>query len=67
KLDRILAAVGPRGPAALASVYLDGPPSDRVTIRLKPAPAATDAPGSSIVASGPASKKFRVEDKRGED
>ena len=34
RLDQILASVGPRGPAALATVYLDGAQADRVTIRL---------------------------------
>jgi cell division protein FtsQ len=34
RLDQILAAVGPRGPAALATVYLDGAVADRVTVRL---------------------------------
>jgi cell division protein FtsQ len=47
RLDQILGAVGPRGPAALATVYLDGALADRVTLRLAagaaepdPAPAA---------------------------
>jgi cell division protein FtsQ len=61
-LDRILGALGPRGPAALATVFLDGAPSERVTLRLEPsAVPATQAP--PVVAS----KKFRVADKRGED
>ena len=34
RLDKILAAAGPRGPAALATVYLDGALADRVTVRL---------------------------------
>jgi cell division protein FtsQ len=34
RLDRILAAAGPRGPAALGTVFLDGPNPDRVTVRL---------------------------------
>jgi len=34
RLDQILASVGPRGPADLATVYLDGAQADRVTIRL---------------------------------
>jgi cell division protein FtsQ len=34
RLDQILAAAGPRGPAALATVYLDGAVADRVTVRL---------------------------------
>ena len=34
RLDQILAATGPRGPAALATVYLDGALADRVTVRL---------------------------------
>lgn len=36
RLDSILAAVAPRGPAALATVYLDGALADRVTVRLRP-------------------------------
>jgi len=36
RLDQILAAVAPRGPSALATVYLDGPLADRVTVRLRP-------------------------------
>ena len=35
RLDQILAAAGPRGPAALATVYLDGAVADRVTVRLR--------------------------------
>jgi cell division protein FtsQ len=38
RLDRILAATGPRGPAALATVYLDGALADRVTVRLRSSP-----------------------------
>jgi cell division protein FtsQ len=34
RLDHILGALGPRGPAALATVYLDGAVADRVTVRL---------------------------------
>lgn len=58
-LDRILAALGPGGPAALTTVFLDGAPSERVTLRLKPSTA--QAPPVA------ASKKFRVPGKRGED
>jgi cell division protein FtsQ len=36
RLDQIFGAVGPRGPAALATVYLDGAVADRVTLRLAP-------------------------------
>lgn len=61
-LDRILGALGPGGSAALTTVFLDGAPSERVTLRLRPSavPAAAEPP---VVAS----KKFRVADKRGED
>ena len=38
RLDRILVAAGPRGPAALATVYLDGALADRVTVRLRSSP-----------------------------
>jgi cell division protein FtsQ len=34
RLDRIVAALGGRGPAALRTIYLDGPLADRVTVRL---------------------------------
>ena len=38
RLDQIMAAAGPRGPAALATVYLDGALADRVTVRLRSSP-----------------------------
>jgi hypothetical protein len=38
RLDEILAALGPRGPAALRAVHLDGPTQDRVAVRLAAAP-----------------------------
>jgi cell division protein FtsQ len=60
-LDQILAALGARGPASLSIVYLDGAATDRVTVRMKPAP--TDDPELTVAAS----KKFRSADKRGED
>lgn len=34
QFDRIFAALGPRSPAALRTVYLDGPLSDRVALRM---------------------------------
>jgi cell division septal protein FtsQ len=40
EFDRIFAALGPRGPAALRTVYLDGPASDRIAVRM--ATATTD-------------------------
>jgi cell division septal protein FtsQ len=36
RLDAIFAALGSRGPGALSVVYLDGPLSDRVALRLTP-------------------------------
>jgi cell division protein FtsQ len=36
RLDGIVAALGARGPRALSVVYLDGPLSDRVALRLTP-------------------------------
>jgi cell division protein FtsQ len=39
RLDEILAALGPRGPAALRAVHLEGPSHDRIAVRLAPAPA----------------------------
>jgi cell division protein FtsQ len=38
RLDEILGALGPRGPAALRAVHLDGPTLDRIAVRLAPAP-----------------------------
>jgi cell division septal protein FtsQ len=43
RFDKIFTALGPRGPAALETVYLDGPLSDRVTVRMADAP-KDDAP-----------------------
>ncbi len=40
RLDEILAAVGPRGPAALRAVHLEGPSRDRIAVRLAPTPAS---------------------------
>jgi cell division protein FtsQ len=37
RLDEILGALGPRGPAALRAVHLDGPTLDRVAVKLAPA------------------------------
>jgi cell division protein FtsQ len=34
QFDRIFAALGPRSPAALRTVYLDGPLSDRVALQM---------------------------------
>ncbi len=42
RLDQIFAALGPRGPGALSVVYLDGPPSDRVALRMTPRRGAQD-------------------------
>jgi len=42
RLDGIVAALGPRGPGALSVVYLDGPLSDRVALRLTPRRTAQD-------------------------
>jgi len=36
RLDEILSALGPRGPAALRAVHLDGPTQDRVAVMLAP-------------------------------
>jgi cell division protein FtsQ len=38
RLDEILSAVGPRGPAALRTVHLEGPSRDRIAVRLAPSP-----------------------------
>jgi cell division protein FtsQ len=42
RLDGIFRALGSRGPAALSVVYLDGPLSDRVALRLTPRRIAQD-------------------------
>ncbi|HVU52313.1 MAG TPA: FtsQ-type POTRA domain-containing protein [Polyangia bacterium] len=36
RLDEIFAALGPRGPAALRAVHLEGPSHDRIAVRLAP-------------------------------
>jgi cell division septal protein FtsQ len=36
RLDEILAALGPRGPAALRAVHLEGPSRDRIAVSLAP-------------------------------
>ncbi|HEY6476926.1 MAG TPA: FtsQ-type POTRA domain-containing protein [Polyangia bacterium] len=51
RLDRIFGALGNRGPAALATVYLDGPLSDRVTVRMVNAAKEEPAPPRATVAS----------------
>jgi cell division protein FtsQ len=38
QFDRIFAALGPRSPAALRTVYLDGPLSDRVSLQMAALP-----------------------------
>jgi len=35
RMDRIMAALGPRGAAGVGTVYLDGPAADRVTVRMR--------------------------------
>ena len=42
QFDRIFAALGPRSPAALKTVYLDGPLSDRVALQMAAAPERDD-------------------------
>jgi cell division septal protein FtsQ len=51
RFDRIFAALGPRGPSALETVYLDGPLSDRVTVRMAGPPKDDPAPARPTVAS----------------
>jgi len=52
RFDKIFAALGPRGPAALQTVYLDGPLSDRVAVRMASTAAAEEpSPARTIVAS----------------
>ena len=64
RLDRIFAALGSRGPAALETVYLDGPLSDRVTLRM--AAAAHEDPAPVHPAPVLASEKPRPAKKRPE-
>ena len=64
RFDRIVAALGPRGSAALTTVFLDGPLADRVTVKLSGKPDSVESPPAPVTV---ASKKFRVPDKRGED
>jgi cell division septal protein FtsQ len=42
RFDRIFAALGPRGTSALKTIYLDGPLSDRVAVRMAAPPEAAD-------------------------
>ncbi len=61
RFDRVFAALGPRSPAALETVYLDGPLSDRVAIRMATAAAETP-PARTVVASEkprPAAKRAK--------
>jgi cell division septal protein FtsQ len=51
RLDRIFAALGHRGPAVLETVYLDGPLSDRVTVRMTEAAKEDPASPRPTVAS----------------
>jgi cell division septal protein FtsQ len=60
RLDRIFAALGDRGPAALTTVYLDGPLSDRVTLRMAGRPndeAAATHPTVAAERPHPAKKR----------
>jgi cell division protein FtsQ len=66
RLDEILAALGPRGPAALRAVHLEGQTGDRIAVRLAQAANPTEEPGSAGT-SGIRIKKFRSAGKRGED
>ncbi len=51
QFDRIFGALGPRSPAALQTVYLDGPVSDRIAIRM--AGPATEQDQSAKESEGP--------------
>jgi cell division septal protein FtsQ len=51
RLDEILAALGPRGVAALRVLHLDGPVLDRVPLKLAPAPGTETPPPVSPGAS----------------
>jgi cell division protein FtsQ len=58
RFDRIFAALGPRGPAVLETVYLDGPLSDRVTVRMARGPKDNDpkddpAPRATVASEKP--------------
>ena len=48
RFDRIVAALGPRGPAALTTVFLDGPLADRVTVNLTQTPESTSEPADGF-------------------
>ena len=50
RLDEILAALGPRGVAALRVVHLDGPVLDRVPLKLAP-PVGSEPPAPVVVAA----------------
>jgi len=51
RFDRIFGALGPRGASALETVYLDGPLSDRVTVRMADAGKEDPTPPRATVAS----------------
>lgn len=51
RFNRIFAALGPRGPAALETVYLDGPLSDRITVRMADGAKEDPAPPRPTLAS----------------
>ena len=53
EFDRIFAALGPRSPAALQTIYLDGPLSDRVAIRMASAAPETPPPGTVVASEKP--------------
>jgi cell division septal protein FtsQ len=65
RLDRIFGALDSRGPAGLETVYLDGPLSDRVTVRMTEAAAqGQEAPDPAPSRPTVASEKPRPAAKR---
>jgi cell division septal protein FtsQ len=61
RFDRIVAALGPRGPAALRTVYLDGPLSDRVTLRMAASPPEAPPAHATVASERPRPAARRAE------
>jgi len=61
QFDRIFAALGPRSPAALRTVYLDGPLSERVALRMAGATAQGEGERSVVASERPRPAGKRAE------
>ena len=61
QFDRIFAALGPRSPAALRTIYLDGPLSDRVALQMSAAPEQEESENQAERRGKPARAVVAVE------